>query len=158
MEKVFPRGERTDQAEVYLRRVGAGRVAYFPWDIDRTFWDVLAADHGKILRNAIDWTLDETPTVAVDGHGVLDVTAWRQRDSFTVHLVNLTNPMMMKGPFREFFPVGEQTVRVRLPNGVKPRAVKLLVAGRDAVSRVEQGALVVTVPSILDHEVVAVDV
>jgi len=27
---------------------------------------------------------------------VLDVTVWRQEHSMTVHLVNLTNPMMMK--------------------------------------------------------------
>ena len=40
------------------------------------------------------------------GPGVLDVTVWRQRDSMTVHLVNLTNPMMMKGPLREIIPVG----------------------------------------------------
>ena len=28
-------------AEVYLRESGMGRVVYFPWDIDRTFWEVL---------------------------------------------------------------------------------------------------------------------
>ena len=53
----------------------------------------------------------------VTGPGVLDVTAWRQAGSMTVHLVNLTNPMMMKGPFRELIPVGEQQVVVQLPAG-----------------------------------------
>ena len=33
----------------------------------------------------------------------------------TVHLVNLTNPMMMKGPLREIIPVGPERVRIRLP-------------------------------------------
>ena len=47
----------------------------------------------------------------------------------TVHLVNLTNPMMMKGPFRELIPVGEQQVVVRLPAGAKATKVHLLVAG-----------------------------
>ena len=49
----------------------------------------------------------------------------------TVHLVNLTNPMMMKGPFRELIPVGEQRVVVRLPDGAVAGKVHLLVAGRD---------------------------
>ena len=58
---------------------------------------------------------DEEPPVRVYGPGMLDVTVWRQAASMTVHLVNLTNPMMMKGPFRELIPVGEQRVVVRLP-------------------------------------------
>ena len=39
----------------------------------------------------------------------------------TVHLVNLTNPMMMKGPLRETIPVGPLRVRIRLPAGARPR-------------------------------------
>ena len=71
-------------------------------------------DHLTLLRNAVTWATNEEPPVTVTGPGVLDVTVWRQKDSLTVHLVNLTNPMMMKGPIRELIPVGEQTVRLRL--------------------------------------------
>src|SRR6185312_16927809 len=132
MEKVYPRVPRTDVAEVHLSEVGRGRIVYFPWDIDRIFWEVLAVDHGILLGNAVRWATDEPPSVEVNGPGVLDVTAWRQAASMTVHLVNLTNPMMMKGPFRELIPVGEQRVTVRLPEGASPRRVQLLVAGQDA--------------------------
>jgi hypothetical protein len=38
---------------------GKGRVVYFPWDIDRIFWEVLAVDHFKLLRNAVDWAANE---------------------------------------------------------------------------------------------------
>jgi hypothetical protein len=140
------------------RNVGAtSRLVYFPWDIDRTFWEVLCVDHFKLLRNAIEWATSEEPPVTVIGPGVLDVTVWRQKDSMTVHLVNLTNPMMMKGPFRELIPVGPQKVRLRLPAGTKPRKVHLLAA--DKTPHVERDGrhLTLTVPSILDHEIVAVD-
>jgi hypothetical protein len=157
MEEVFPRVEKTDQPEVYVRETGKGRVVYFPWDIGRTFWEVLAVDHWKLLRNAVDWAANEPRPVTVTGPGVLDVAAWRQRDSMTVHLVNLTNPMMMKGPVREFLPLGAQQVTVRLPGGTRPRAVKLLVAGTTPQAREAAGELRLTVPSILDHEVIAVD-
>jgi hypothetical protein len=157
MEKVFARTPRTEIPQVFLREVGAGRVAYFPWDIDRTFWEILDLDHGKLLRNAVAWVTNEAPPVEVRGPGVLDVTVWRQKNSLTVHLVNLTNPMMMKGPIREFIAIGEQKVRVRLPDGAAPRAVKLLVAKRAIDSRRDGAWLEVTVPSILDHEVVEVD-
>ena len=128
MEKVYPRVQRTDVPQVYLRELGHGRTVYFPWDIDRTFWEVLCVDHLKLLRNAVEWATNEEPLITISGPGVLDVAVWRQKGSLTVHLVNLTNPMMMKGPVREIIPVGEQKVRLRLPEEVRPKQVRLLAA------------------------------
>jgi hypothetical protein len=157
MEKVYPRVPRTDVGQVYARQTSTGRVVYFPGDIDRTFWEVLGVDHFKLLRNAVLWATNEEPVVSVSGPGVLDVTVWQQQNSLTVHLVNLTNPMLMKGPVRELLPAGPQKVRLRLPEGARARQVRLLAADRNpGVSRSGQ-YLVVTVPSILDHEVVAID-
>jgi hypothetical protein len=157
MEKVYPRVLKTDVPQVYLREQGPGRVVYFPWDIDRTFWDVLSVDHFKLLRNAVTWATNEDAPVTVTGPGVLDITVWRQKASLTIHLVNLTNPMMMKGPVRELIPISEQKVRVRLPDGTQAKRVRLLVAEKRP--RVERSGqyLSVTVPAILDHEVVAID-
>ena len=157
MEMVYPRVPKTDIAELYLREIGTGRVVYFPWDIDRIFWEVLGVDHATLLKNAVHWATNEEPPVQVTGPGVLDVTAWRQAGSMTVHLVNLTNPMMMKGPFRELIPVGEQQVVVKLQAGAVASKVHLLVAGRDIPVEQVGARLTVTVPSIRDHEVVAVD-
>jgi hypothetical protein len=157
MEMVYPRVVKTDIAQVFLRPAGKGRVVYFPWDIDRTFWEVLSVDHGKLLRNAVEWATDEELPVTVTGPGVLDVTVWRQKNSLTVHLVNLTNPMMMKGPVRELIPVGEQKVRLRVPDGFNPRKVHLLAAGKPVKFMHDGPHLMMTVPSILDHEIVAVD-
>jgi hypothetical protein len=157
MEKVYPRVPKTDFPQVFVRESGGSRVVYFPWDIDRTFWEVLSVDHFKLLRNAVTWATDEEPVVTVTGPGVLDVTAWQQKNSLAVHLVNLTNPMLLKGPIRELIPVGEQKVRCRLPDGVQVQNVRLLAA--DLAPRAERSGayLSVTVPSILDHEVVAID-
>jgi Beta-galactosidase trimerisation domain len=152
MEEVFPRVDHTDQPEIYVR----DRVVYFPWDIDRTFWEVLSVDHGKLLRNAVDFAANEPRPVTVTGPGVLDVTVWKQKASMTVHLVNLTNPMMMKGPLREFIPLPAQEVAIRMPEGRKARAVKLRVAGTTPRTREVNGELRLTVPSILDHEVIAI--
>src|SRR5260370_1170122 len=114
-------------------------------------------DHGRLLRNAVEWATNEEKPVTVSGPGVLDVTVWRQKESMTVHLVNLTNPMMMKGPFREIFPIGSQTVKVRLPQGKKVRKVQLLVAGGSPQVREAAGYLTIIVPSIDVHEVVGID-
>jgi hypothetical protein len=158
MEDVYPRIEKTDERELYLREVGRGRVVYFPWDVDRTFYDVLNADHGRLLGNAVSWAADEVPPVVVSGPGILDVAAWRQRSSMTVHLVNLTNPMMMKGPFRQLLPIGPLGVTLQVPADARIGGVRLLTAGTTPATRqIQDGALEVTVPEVLDHEVVAID-
>ncbi len=157
MEEVFPRIPKTDIPEVFVREVGKGRVVYFPWDIDRTFWEVLSVDHAKLLRNAVNWAANEPSPVTVTGPGVLDVAIWRQASSITVHLVNLTNPMMMKGPLREFLPTPPQNVSVRLPDGAKAKKVQLLVSGQTPRVQVSNGTVSLTIPSILDHEVIAID-
>ena len=158
MEAVYPRANAAHDPGVYLREVGKGRVVYFPANIDRTFWDVLAGDHAILLRNAVLWATNEPGPLEVEGKGVLDVAVWSQKDSVTAHLVNLTNPMMLKGPIREVIPISRQTVRIRLPkDGRRVSKARLLVAGSEVPFRVEGDAIVVQVPTIELHEVVALD-
>jgi hypothetical protein len=75
----------------------------------------------------------------------------------TVHLVNLTNPMMMKGPVRETIPLGGQKLRVRVPAGRRVQRVHLLSAGTEVAYRAEGGTIALEVPEIGVHEVVALD-
>ncbi len=118
---------------------------------------MLSTDHGKLLRNAVEWATDEEPPVRVSGAGVLDVTIWRQKQSMTVHLVNLTNPMMMKGPIREIIPIGEQRVSVRLPQSARVNKVQTLVDRKPREFQIRNGRLNLIVPSIGIHEVIAID-
>ncbi|HEV2690390.1 MAG TPA: alpha-amylase family protein [Bryobacteraceae bacterium] len=157
MEEVFPRVPKTDIPEVFVHDFGRGRVVYFPWDIDRTFWEVLSTDHGKLLRNAVEWVTDEALPVTVTGPGLLDVTIWRQKQSMTVHLVNLTNPMMMKGPIREIIPVGPMRLSIRLPQSARVARVHTLVGRTDRPFRVTDGSIRLEVPTVGVHEVVALD-
>jgi hypothetical protein len=158
MESVYPRPVTTKEAGVHLREIGGGgRVVYFPWDIDRIFWQVLDLDHSKLLRNAVNWAAGEPQPLSVEGKGTLDVSLWAQQASMTVHLVNLTNPMMMKGPVREIIPIPAQKVRVRVPEGRRVSKAQLLVAKREISFQESNGFLQFEVPSIDLHEVIALD-
>ena len=72
------------------------------------------------------------------------------------HLVNLTNPMMMKGPFRELMPVCAE-VSIRVPQDAKVTGVQLLVAGQKPQYKISGDVLTLTVPRILDHEIIGID-
>jgi len=157
MEEVYPREPHTDIPQVYLREVGDGRIVYFPWDIDRTFWEVMSLDHGLLLQNAIKWATNSPSVAKVEGPGVIDVNVWQHPNAITVHMVNLTNPMMMKGPMRELMSPGEQKVHIQLPTDSQLREVKLLKLDMIPVYERNGNVLTVTVPSILDHEMIALD-
>ena len=171
MEDVYPREEETTTRELYLREMtsngsagngpaGAGsakgRVAYFPGDLDRSFWQMLSADHSLLLRNTIRWALGEEPMVKVETQGVVDVAVWAQKSSMTIHLVNLTNPMMMKGPFRDIIPVMAR-VRISVPKDKKVTAVHLLMSNITPEVKREAGKITVDIAAISDHEIIALD-
>lgn len=158
MEEIFPRTPKTDIPEVYARTISdRSRVVYFPGDIDATFATTMAADLATVIRNAVGWAMNEQQPVTVSGPGVLDITCWRQAASMTVHMLNCSNPFMLHSAYREDIPVGEQKVVLRVPDNRTVKAVKLLVAG--IKPRVERAGniLTVTVPQVVDHEVIAVD-
>jgi Hypothetical glycosyl hydrolase 6/Beta-galactosidase trimerisation domain len=157
MEEVFPSPAKTQEAGVFVRQIGRGRVVYFPWDVDRTFWEVLNVDHGKLLRNAVLWATDEPTPVSVKGPGILDLAIWSQKNSLTVHLVNLTNPMMMKGPLREIIPVPRQQVHIRYPQNRRIAKVHLLVANQEVPYRQDADGVGLEIPTIGLHEVIAID-
>ena len=75
----------------------------------------------------------------------------------TIHLVNLTNPMMMKGPVREIIPVSRQKVSFRVPDGRRVSRVHLLVSAVEIAHRDEHGVISLDIPAIDLHEVIAVD-
>ena len=156
MEDVYPRMEDTNIRELYLRESGKSRIAYIPGDMDRSFWQIMSNDHSKLLRNTILWALNEEPIVDVKTEGIVDVAVWRQKESMTVHLVNLTNPMMMKGPFRKIFPV-DAAVNIQIPENKKVTGVHLLFSNTEPVYEITGKRISLNIPKILDHEIVALD-
>jgi hypothetical protein len=157
MEEVYVRRGDHPAAELFLREVGDARVAYVPWDFGRSFWEFLSADHQRLFTNVLRWVHDEPQPVNVEGPGVVDVFVWRQARSLTVHLVNLTNPMMLKGPYRELLPLRGLSVAIRLPAGQHVESVRLLKANTKPRFTRHAEWLAVKLPPVRDHEIVAVD-
>ncbi len=157
MEEVYDREAATDPA-LFLRQSGhGGRVVYTPWNLGEIFWDVLYWDHGKLITRAILWALGKTPDVYRTGPGIADLAVRQSDDRLCLHLVDLTNPMMLKGPVRELLPAPAQQVHVRLPAGRRPQAVRLVRAGTTATTHENGEHLVIDVPPFIECEVVRID-
>jgi hypothetical protein len=108
------------------------------------------------LRNSIRWVSGQNAPVAVDGDGVIEAFAWETQGGFAVHVLNYTNPGMHRGWLRDFFPIGAQRVRMKLPAASKVSRVELLRAERDIPFHVVQGAITFVIPKVVDYEVAAI--
>ncbi|MGO1198967.1 MAG: beta-galactosidase trimerization domain-containing protein [Dermabacteraceae bacterium] len=156
MEDMFPRDERPGAPQILASDVGEGRTVYIAGDIDRIFDEVLNPDLGGIMVGGVVWAAGAWPSpVAVDAPGLLEVTAWRHIAGFTVHLVNHSNPMAMRGPAREIMPHPGATVTMDCPE--RPAAVQLLRPRREPTWSWDRGSLVVHVDKIDDIDIIAVD-
>ena len=154
MEEVYAREEPHGAAVVAHRHQNGGRTVYFPWNIGGIFWDVLTADHGKLIANAVRWALGAEERLRVEGDGVLDIALHENADGMAIAIFNLTNPMMMKGPTRAIYPVGKHTVSLALRPSQSVARARLLVAGQNVDTRIVDGRAVVDIPAIGLLEVV----
>ncbi|MGV0817581.1 hypothetical protein [Martelella sp. AMO21009] len=148
MEEVYPREEPRGAAVVTRETEAGGRTVYIPWNIGGIFWEVLTADHQRLIENAVRWAMGGRSRVSVSGHSVLDIAVRESGDTLAVLLFNLTNPMMFKGPTRSIYPVGPHTVSIAIPEGRSVQDAQLLIAGKTAEYRTTGDTVEVDVPEI----------
>ena len=54
-ELAYPPVSHTDEPAVVLREIGSSRTAYFPGDIERSYWLTGHGDLLRLLHNTIRW-------------------------------------------------------------------------------------------------------
>jgi hypothetical protein len=154
-ELSYPPIPRTDEPAVVLSERGQSRLAYFPGDIEPTMWLSGQGDLSRLLVNTIRWATHGESPVSVDGKGLVEIFAWETDPGFAVHVLNYTNPNAHHGWFQEFYPIGAQKVRFKLPAGRRVTRVELLRAERDIPFHADGDTVEFTIPSVTDYEVAA---
>jgi hypothetical protein len=157
-ELAYPPVSRTHEPAVVLRETGASRTAYFPGDIERTFWLTGHGDLLRLLHNTIRWIMYEESVVHVEGDGLVEMFAWETTPGYAVHLLNYTNPNAHHGWMDGAYPLGPQVVTMKLPRGVQVKSAELLRAGQSVPFQYEAQILRFTIPRVEDYEVAAITV
>jgi hypothetical protein len=157
-ELAYPPVSHTNQPAVVLRETGSSRTAYFPGDIERTYWLTGHGDLQGLLLNTIRWLTRGERIVHVEGPGFVEMLCWETAPGYAVHLLNYTNPDAQHGWLESSDPIGPQTVSLKLPPGVQVKSVELLRAGQGVQFNVEDGVLRFVVPRVEEYEVGAVTV
>jgi Hypothetical glycosyl hydrolase 6 len=157
-ELAYPPVSHTDEPAVVLGDTGSSRLAYFPGDIERTYWLTGHGDLLRLLHNTIRWITRDEKIVHVEGDGLVELFAWETSPGYAVHLLNYTNPNAHHGWLDSIYPLGAQTVSMTLPAGVKVKTVEMLHAERSIPFRLESQVLRFTIPTVDDYEVAAITV
>ncbi len=157
-ELAYPPVSHSDEPAVVLRETGSSRIAYFPGDIERSYWLTGHGDLLRLLHNTIRWIIRDERIVHVEGEGFIEMFCWETTPGYAVHLLNYTNPNTHHGWMQSTYPLGPQTVRMKLPPSVGVKSIELLQAGKSVAFGLERQVLQFTIPRVEDYEVAAITV
>lgn len=157
-ELAYPYVPQTQEPAVVLRESGASRCAYFPGDIERTYWLTGHGDLLQLMHNTLRWLLRGETVVSVQGNGLIEFFGWETAPGYAIHLLNYTNPNSFHGWMSTAYQLGPQSISLTLPSGVAPKTVELLRSGRTIPFQSQHQNLRFTVPSLADYEVAAITV
>jgi len=150
--------ETTDIPVVVRRQHGKGRVVYFCNQTEQLFYRYGFPDLGRVLANAVRWSLNEPPVIEVDAPDFVEATFMKQPGRRLVHLVNLPVGKPLNTGWRQIgrnlVPVPDIAVRLALGPGEHVREARLATSEQPLAVEEKNGATHVTVPRLLDHEIV----
>ncbi len=154
-ELAYPYVEKTDIPDLVAHERNGSRIVYFAGDMERTTWQSGNTDLSRILQNAIHWVSKGESAVAIEGKGFIETFAWETKAGFAIHVLNYTNPAAFKGYIRDFYPIGEQVVTVRVPASKTITRVRLLRTEKDIPFDKAKDGIRFRIPSVLDYEIAA---
>jgi hypothetical protein len=157
-ELAYPPVAHSAEPAVVLRETGASRIAWFPGDIERTYWLTGHGDLLRLLHNTMRWLTHDERVLRVDGEGLIEMFCWETEPGYAVHLLNYTNPDAQHGWLQTNYRLGPQTVMMKLPARVRVKSVQLLKGGMNVPFSLEGQTLHFRIPSIEDYEVAAISV
>ena len=148
----------TDIPVVLRGSCGKGRIVYFANTMEALYYHYGFPDLAHVMANAVRWASGNAPALEVEAPDYVDVTHMGQPGRALVHLINLPldKPLNTgwRHPGRNLVPVHGIVVRLRLPAGQRITEVRLASNETRLETTMLNGACVVTVPELTDHEIV----
>jgi hypothetical protein len=159
LAETIDRGHRGNLGPAIVKRTeGKGTVIYIGSGLEAIYSEARIKRLRDYLASLIEPVLAPHKTYEVEYHSGVMPQLMASRDTLLLHLVADTGNKTKKLRIREeFLPVDNIKVRIRVPTGRTVRAVSLMRAGQPLPPNVRAGWVEVTVPRVLVHEAVRVD-
>ncbi|WP_276502782.1 alpha-amylase family protein [Terrimonas pollutisoli] len=148
-------GQKSNEPAMVIREKGKSRLIYFPSDIDKNTWTRSSADLSKLIQQSVSWMLKGESVVSVQGDGNIEIFVWETEPGFAIHILNYNNPNMARASIRKFYPIGEQKVKMTLPDGVTITKGELIRSETPLKFKQTGNLIEFTISSIEDFEIAA---
>lgn len=154
--------ETTDVPVVVRGEHGSGRIVYFCNQAEALFYHYGFPDLGRVLANAVRWALAEPLQVETSAPDFVELTLMQQPGRRLVHLVNFPVGKPVSTGWRHIgrnlVTVGDIEVKLGLASGERVREARIATTGERLAVRHERSCAAVTVPRLVDHEIVVFDI
>ncbi|MFW5814948.1 MAG: hypothetical protein ACOCWX_05825 [Spirochaetota bacterium] len=153
--RVFPEGlsypeeEPNDPLVILSSREGSGRVAFMPFDAGHSFGRTAHPDGARLVTNAVAWASRAPHAVSLAGVPDVLLSLRENGGRLYVHLVNTTGRQRL---LTAFTPVLDLPLLV--DGRVKLRAARLVGSGKPLDVAATRYGTTVTVPRLVDYDVV----
>jgi hypothetical protein len=136
----------------------AGRVVYFPNQMDLLFYRYGFRDLGTLLANAVRYGLRGENNIEISAPDYVDVSYMSQQNRKLVHLINFPVGKNVNSgwrrPGQNLVPVRDVQVRLRTKQAETVKKVRTLNNQASLEFSACSDWIEVTVPELLDHEIV----
>jgi Beta-galactosidase trimerisation domain/Hypothetical glycosyl hydrolase 6 len=159
LAETIDRGHRANLGPAIVRRAfGKGQVIYIGSGLDAIYAETRMQRLRTYLGSLIDPLLKAHRTYEVEWQSGVVPHLMVSGSTILLHLLADTGNKFKKLRAREeFLPVENVKVRIRIPDGRNVKSVSLLRAGRTLRAPARNGWIEATIPRVLIHEAVRVD-
>jgi hypothetical protein len=158
VEATFPDPDHTDIKSVVARDNGQSKLVYLAEDIEATYWRTGGDDLGELVTNALRWMIGDNMPLKAGGSGLVETYGWETEAGYAVHLINYTNPNFRTAGSRHAYSVGDQQVRLVLPDNKPIKNATLLHSGRPLAFRQTGNVVEFTIPNLVDYEAAGLEI
>jgi hypothetical protein len=157
LAETISRGHHRNLGPAVLRKkFGNGQVVYIGSGLEAVFDETRMDPIRDYLESLIKPLLEAQQTYAVDYVRGLMPHYMRSQNTIVLHLIADTGDKNEHLKTREMFlPVTDVKVKIRVPHS--PRAVTLMHTGEKITTQLKDGWIQLTVPRVLIHEAIQVD-
>ncbi len=139
----------TDWPGLVMRDLGAGRIAWLPWDLGELYHLHSSESHFGLMSDLIDTLLPDGRQLRTDAHPLVHMTLMRQSERRLLHLVNMSGHA--DTAYFDPLPMRDVRIDVKLPFAAATavRAGKALPVARQA-----GGYGRITLPQLSEYELI----